>query len=235
MNQKSGQNTRFLLALSVLFALSLLLPASLFSQQKELQQLQNIVAEHAQRLDAQASRIPSENALEKLNQLDQLSEEIRSLQEAVKKLNQHFLNLEVQKITDEQSKLSLEQHLLLGMLALQAGNANNAVDHLAPYLEQKETVLPKAELLMALGKGFATQGFHQQAASYFGTLIQKYAQSPLLPRALFQLGSVFGKMQKFDKQKIIWKDLIERYPTHPLSKTAQRKIEVIAAVRSTVD
>jgi len=131
----------------------------------------------------------------------------------------------------EETQSSLKSHedkenrlfqLTVGMVAIQAGDPNRAVDYFGPLLEAEAETIPKDMLLFLLANGFLQKQLFPQAAGYFGTLIGEYPESIFRSDALFKLSTVFGHMKDPAKQKVLLKEFLKSYPESPLVKKAKR-------------
>ena len=88
-------------------------------------------------------------------------------------------------------------------------------------LKQKKPTLLKAEILLAVAHSFLAQGHAKQAASHYGTFLREYPKSRHIPQALYFLGDAMGKLGQQKKQKVLWRELIKKYPKSPFAKRAK--------------
>ena len=202
------------------------LQANLERQDKILKTLQGLTAEQA-RTQGELNRLPLA-----VEDLDEVRRDIRVIAESLQQLQREVDNL---RRDLKQTKLALapasqnpgdSEPLVIGLLALQSGDINRAVDQLKPLLTGKNEYR-KDDLLMVLGNGFLHSGYPKQAASHLSTLIRNFPQSQHLPSALFSLGKAFGDLQDDSRKYTIWKALIEEYPNHPMAIKSTLSLEAI--------
>ena len=202
------------------------LQANLERQDKILKTLQGLTAEQAM-TQGELNRLPLA-----VEDLDEVRRDIRVIAESLQQLQREVDNLHRDL---KQTKLALapasqnpgdSEPLVIGLLALQSGDINRAVDQLEPLLTGKNEYR-KDDLLMVLGNGFLQNGYPEQAASHLSTLIRNFPQSQHLPSALFSLGKAFGDLQDDSRKYTIWKALIEEYPNHPMALKATLSLEAI--------
>ena len=202
------------------------LQANLERQDKILKTLQGLTAEQAM-TQGELNRLPLA-----VEYLDEVRRDIRVIAESLQQLQREVDNLHRDL---KQTKLALapasqnpgdSEPLVIGLLALQSGDINRAVDQLKPLLTGKNKYR-KDDLLMVLGNGFLQSGYPEQAASHLSTLVRNFPQSQHLPSALFSLGKAFGDLQDESRKYTIWKALIEEYPNHPMALKATLSLEAI--------
>ena len=104
---------------------------------------------------------------------------------------------------------------------MQAGNPDQAVEHLQEILKRKKPSQLKAEILLAIAHSFLAQGHAKQAASHYGTYLSEYPKSRHIPQALYYLGEALGKLGQQKKQKVLWKELTKKYPKSPFMNLAK--------------
>jgi TolA-binding protein len=150
--------------------------------------------------------------------LQQLQRDIDDLRRNVRQTKNNF--------AQTSKSPSRGEPLVIGLLALQSGDINRAVDQLQPLLTGNNEYR-KDDLMMVLGNGYLQSGYPEQAASHLSTLIRTFPQSQHLPSALFLLGQAFGDMRDDSRKYTIWKALIEEYPNHPIALRATRFLEAI--------
>ncbi|MDG2197824.1 MAG: hypothetical protein P8O70_13240 [SAR324 cluster bacterium] len=201
------------------------LQANLERQDKILKTLQGLTAEQA-RTQGELKRLPLA-----VEDLDEVQRDIRVIAESLQQLQREVddlrRDLKQAKLTPvPASQKSGGEPLVIGLLALQSGDINRAVDQLQPLLTGNNDYR-KDDLLMVLGNGFLQSGYPEQAASHLSTLVRTFPQSQHLPSALFSLGQAFGDMRDESRKYTIWKALIEEYPNHPMALKATRSLEAI--------
>ena len=199
--------------------------ASLERQDKILKTLQGLTAEQA-RTQGELNRLPLA-----VEDLDEVRRDIRVIAERLQQLQREVDNLrrdlKQTKLTPAPASQNLRggEPLVIGLLALQSGDINRAVDQLQPLLTGNNDYR-KDDLLMVLGNGFLQSGYPEQAASHLSTLVRTFPQSQHLPAAL-SLGQAFGDMRDESRKYTVWKALIEEYPNHPMALKATRSLEAI--------
>ena len=200
------------------------LQASLERQDKILKTLQGLTAEQA-RTQGELNRLPLA-----VEDLDEVRRDIRVIAESLQQLQRDVDNLRRDLKQTQLAPASQNpgggEPLVIGLLALQSGDINRAVDQLQPLLTGNNDYR-KDDLLMVLGNGFLQSGYPEQAASHLSTLVRTFPQSQHLPAALFSLGQAFGDMRDESRKYTIWKALIEEYPNHPMALKATRSLEAI--------
>jgi len=202
------------------------LQASMERQDKILKTLQGLTAEQA-RTQGELNRLPLA-----VEDLDEVRRDIRviaeSLQQIQREVDDLRRDLKQAKLTPAPASKNSGggEPLVIGLLALQSGDINRAVDQLQPLLTGNNEYR-KDDLLMVLGNGFLQSGYPEQAASHLSTLVRTFPQSQHLPSALFSLGQAFGDMRNESRKYTIWKALIEEYPNHPMALKATRSLEAI--------
>ena len=202
------------------------LQASMERQDKILKTLQGLTAEQA-RTQGELNRLPLA-----VEELDEVRRDIRVIAESLQQLQREVddlrRDLKQAKLTSAPASENSGggEPLVIGLLALQSGDINRAVDQLKPLLTGKNEYR-KDDLLMVLGNGFLQSGYPEQAASHLSTLIRNFPQSQHLPSALFSLGKAFGDLQDDSRKYTIWKALIEEYPNHPMALKATLSLEAI--------
>ena len=117
-----------------------------------------------------------------------------------------------------------QEKIILGLVSLQSGNPDQAVEHLQDILKAKKATKLKGDILMAIGNGFLAQGHSKQAASYYGLFLREYPKSRHTPQALYYLGQAMKDLGEVEKQKILWKELIKNYPQSSLAKRAKKQL-----------
>ena len=75
--------------------------------------------------------------------------------------------------------------------------------------------------MMALANSYLAQGFAEQAASYYGTVIGLPEKGRHYPLALFSLGKAFELLGEIQKRDVVWRELEVNFSEHPLTFQAQ--------------
>ena len=191
-------------------------------QQELLQNLQALTADQMQRNSELEQAIPPRDLLESLqNGFVELRKKTTVLEKQVSSLHKSTTVSAKKNKDQEPSEVEYprDQKLLLqGLISLQSGNPDQAVEHLQEILKQKKPTQLKAEILLAVAHSFLKQGHAKQAASHYGTYLSEYPKSRHIPQALYFLGEALGKLGQQKKQKVLWKELIKKYPKSPFVK-----------------
>ena len=114
------------------------------------------------------------------------------------------------------------RQLLLGLISLQAGNPDQAGEDLKEIIKQKKPTQFKAQILLAVAHSFLAQGYAKQAASHYGTFLREYPKSLHIPQALYYLGEAMRKLGEEKKQKVLWKELINKFPKSSFANRAKK-------------
>ncbi len=209
------------------------LQKTLAQQEVILKRLQSLTADQLLRSNDLEQSIPPQDLLESLQhgfvelrkktralekQIAKLEKDVKAVKSKVKKISKQKPN---QKLSENVRK---QEKIILGLISLQAGNPDKAAKDLQDILKQKNKTQLKAQIMMAIGNGFLAQGHAKQAVSYFGIILREYPESTHVPRALYFLGESMEEMAEYEKQKILWKELINNYPNSPLAKRAKKRL-----------
>ena len=201
------------------------LQKTIIEQQELLQNLQALTADQIQRNSELEQAIPPRDLLESLqNGFVELRKKITVLEKQVSSLQKSTTESAKKKKDPEPPEVEFprdQKQLLQGLISLQAGNPDQAVEHLGKILKQKKPTLLKGEILLAVAHSFLAQGHARQAASHYGTFLREYPKSRHIAQALYFLGDAMGKLGQQKKQKVLWKELIKKYPKSPFAKRAK--------------
>ncbi len=140
--------------------------------------------------------------------LERQDARIRRMQEELQNLQPRIKGLEEQ--LEQQNEGILEarkEPLKLGMLALMAGNPDSAAEYFKPFLAEEAEPQIRNNLMMALANSYLAQGFAEQAASYYGTVIGLPEKGRHYPLALFSLGKAFELLGEIQKRDVVWREL----------------------------
>ena len=194
-------------------------------QQELLFNLQALTADQMERNSELEQSIPPRDLLESLqNRFVELREKITVLEKQVSTLQESTTESAKNKKDPEPSKLEFptdQKQLLKGLISLQAGNPDQAVEHLQEILKRKKPTQLKAEILLAVARSFLVHGHAKQAASHYGTYLSEYPKSQHIPQALYFLGEALGKLGQQKKQKVLWQELKKKYPKSLFGKLAK--------------
>ena len=204
------------------------LQKTILEQQELLQNLQALTADQMQRNSELEQAIPPRDLLESLqNGFVELRKKTTVLEKQLSELQKSSAKYAKKETTPKvhempEVEFPKDQKLLLqGLISLQAGNPDQAVEHLQGILMQKKPTLLKAEILLAVAHSFLAQGHAKQAASHYGIFLREYPKSRHIPQALYFLGDAMGKLGQQKKQKVLWRELIKKYPKSPFAKRAK--------------
>ena len=201
------------------------LQKTIIEQQELLQNLQALTADQIQRNSELEQAIPPRDLLESLqNGFVELRKKITVLEKQVSSLQKSTTESAKKKKDPEPPEVEFprdQKQLLQGLISLQAGNPDQAVEHLEKILKQKKATLLKGEILLAVAHSFLAQGHARQAASHYGTFLREYPKSRHIAQALYFLGDAMGKLGQQKKQKVLWKELTTKYPKSPFAKRAK--------------
>jgi TolA-binding protein len=198
------------------------LQKTITEQQELLHNLQALTADQMQRNSELEQAIPPRDLLESLqNGFVELRKKITVLEKQVSTRQKSTTESAKKEKDPEPSEVEFprdQKQLLQGLISLQAGNPDQAVEHMQEILKQKKTTQLKAEILLAVAHSFLAQGHPKQAASHYGTFLREYPKSRHIPQALYFLGEALGKLGQQKKQEVLWKELIKKYPKSPFVK-----------------
>ena len=201
------------------------LQKTITEQQELLHNLQALTADQIQRNSELEQAIPPRDLLESLqNGFVELRKKITVLEKQISALQKSTTESAKKKKDYEPSEVEFprdQKQLLQGLISLQAGNPDQAVEHLEKILKQKKATLLKGEILLAVAHSFLAQGHARQAASHYGTFLREYPKSRHIAQALYFLGDAMGKLGQQKKQKVLWKELTTKYPKSPFAKRAK--------------
>jgi TolA-binding protein len=201
------------------------LQKTITEQGELLQNLQALTADQMERNSELEQAIPPRDLLESLqNGFVELRKKITVLEKKVSALQKITTESAKKKKDPEPSEVEFprdQKQLLQGLISLQAGNPDQAVEHLQKILKQKNLTQLKAEIILAIAHSFLAQGHAKQAASHYGTYLREYPKSRHIPQALYFLGEAMGKLGQQKKQKVLWQELTKKYPKSPFVKLAK--------------
>jgi TolA-binding protein len=205
-----------------------ILQKTIVEQQQLLQNLQALTTAQMERNSELEQAMPPRDLLESLQngfvelrkKTTLLEKQVSALQKRVAKSTKKEKTTTVSE-TPEVEFPKDQKQLLQGLISLQAGNPDQAVEHLQEILKQKKPTQLKAEILLAVAHSFLAQGHAKQAASHYGTFLREYPKSRNIPQALYFLGEAMGKLGQQKKQKVLWKELTTKYPKSPFATRAK--------------
>ena len=201
---------------------------SLKQQEKMLVRLQSLTADQILRNSELEQSIPPRDLLESLqNGLVDLRAKTIILEKQVSELQKGLeKNLKVSEDSKTfETRLPADQkQILLGLISIQAGNPNQAKEYLQEVLKNEKSTKLKGEILMAIGHSFLSQGYAKQAASHYGIFLRDYPKNFHVPQALYYLGEAMQDLGEKRKKKVLWRDLIEKYPKSFFAKRASKNL-----------
>ena len=180
-----------------------------FVEQRELlENLQALTADLMVLSSELEQTIPPRDLLQSLqSDIVELRKKTTALQKSASKTENKGKRLKVSKAVEVEFPKNQRQ-LLLGLISLQAGNPDQAVEDLKEIINQKKPTQFKAQILLAVAHSFLAQGYAKQAASHYGTFLREYPKSRHIPQALYYLGEAMRKLGEKKKQKVLWLSLI---------------------------
>ncbi len=189
---------------------------SLKRQEKIILRLQSLISEQNLRQDELERSQPPVDLLESLYT------DLKSMQEDLKEYMPRLAKIEELEKARVPGRPEKEKEIIMrGMLALLAGNPDDAAKHFQPMLNQDTPKDLKHDLLMALGHSYLARDHPEQAASYFGTAIDLSRKGSQYPHALFYLGLSFQALGDQEKRDVVWKELSSQFLNHPLTLKSQ--------------
>ena len=201
---------------------------NLAQQEELLDRLQTLNADQMLRINEIEQSMPPLDLLESLQKgFAELQKKTLILEEQFSGLKK---SLETSGSTEKTSKSSADyfsinqEKIILGLISLQSGNPDQAVEHLQDILKSKKATKLKGDILMAIGNGFLEQGHSKQAASHYGLFLREYPKSLHIPQALYDLGQAMKNLGEEEKQKILWKELIQNHPKSSFAKLAGKQL-----------
>ena len=209
------------------------LQKTLAQQEELLGRLQALTADQLLRNNELEQALPPRDLLESLqNGLVELQKKTRRLEKQVSELKKVLEKYKAKKKSSKSSAdnySSNQEQIIRGLVSLQSGNPDQAVEHLQDILKSKKATKLKGEILMAIGNGFLTQGHAKQAASHYGIFLHEYPKSRHVPQAMYFLGEAMEELGEEEKQKILWKELIQNYPESSLAKRTKKRLRSSSA------
>ncbi len=198
------------------------LKKTISEQQELLQNLQALTTDLMVLSSELEQAIPPSDLLESLqNDVSEIRKERNQFQKSVARSENKKKELKVSGPPEVELPKD-QQKLLQGLISLQAGNPDQAVEYFQKILNQKKPTQLKAEILLAVAHSFLAQGYAKQAASHYGTFLREYPKSRRIPQALYYLGEAMRKLGEEKKQKVLWKELMKKYPKSPFAKLAKK-------------
>ena len=192
------------------------LQESLQRQDNRIKRMQVLLAEQNARQDGIEQSQPP------LDLIESLYEDLNRMQEEIQNLRLRLLGVE------EQMKKEWSEHqdkqkdsLKYGMLALLAGDSEAAAEWFNLFLINDSKPQLRNDLLMALAHSYLEKGFAEQAASYYGTVLGQLDRSRHYLLALYSLGRAFEMLGEKTKRDVVWGELVEKFPNHPLTFQVQ--------------
>ena len=194
-----------------------------FVEQRELlENLQALTADLMVLSSELEQTIPPRDLLQSLqSDIVELRKKTTALQKSASKTVIKGKRLKASKAVEDEFPKNQRQ-LLLGLISLQAGNPDQAVEDFKEIIKQKKLTQFKAQILLAVAHSFLAQGYAKQAASHYGTFLREYPKSRHIPQALYYLGEAMRKLGEEKKQKVLWKELINKFPKSSFANRAKK-------------
>ena len=194
-----------------------------FVEQRELlENLQALTADLMVLSSELEQTIPPRDLLQSLqSDIVELRKKTTALQKSASKTLNKGKRLKASKSVEVEFPKNQRQ-LLLGLISLQAGNPDQAVEDFKEIIKQKKPTQFKAQILLAVAHSFLAQGYAKQAASHYGTFLREYPKSRHIPQALYYLGEAMRKLGEKKKQKVLWKELINKFPKSSFANRAKK-------------
>ena len=194
-----------------------------FVEQRELlENLQALTADLMVLSSELEQTIPPRDLLQSLqSDIVELRKKTTALQKSASKTVNKGKRLNASKAVEVEFPKNQRQ-LLLGLISLQAGNPDQAVEDFKEIIKQKKPTQFKAQILLAVAHSFLAQGYAKQAASHYGTFLREYPKSRHIPQALYYLGEAMRKLGEKKKQKVLWKELINKFPKSSFANRAKK-------------
>ncbi|MDP6886562.1 MAG: tetratricopeptide repeat protein [SAR324 cluster bacterium] len=194
-----------------------------FVEQRELlENLQALTADLMVLSSELEQTIPPRDLLQSLqSDIVELRKKTTALQKSASKTLNKGKRLKASKAVEVEFPKNQRQ-LLLGLISLQAGNPDQAVEDFKEIIKQKKPTQFKAQILLAVAHSFLAQGYAKQAASHYGTFLREYPKSRHIPQALYYLGEAMRKLGEKKKQKVLWKELINKFPKSSFANRAKK-------------
>ena len=194
-----------------------------FVEQRELlENLQALTADLMVLSSELEQTIPPRDLLQSLqSDIVELRKKTTALQKSASKTVNKGKRLKASKSVEVEFPKNQRQ-LLLGLISLQAGNPDQAVEDFKKIIKQKKPTQFKAQILLAVAHSFLAQGYAKQAASHYGTFLREYPKSRHIPQALYYLGEAMRKLGEKKKQKVLWKELINKFPKSSFANRAKK-------------
>jgi len=194
-----------------------------FVEQRELlENLQALTADLMVLSSELEQTIPPRDLLQSLqSDIVELRKKTTALQKSASKTLNKGKRLKASKSVEVEFPKNQRQ-LLLGLISLQAGNPDQAVEDFKEIIKQKKLTQFKAQILLAVAHSFLAQGYAKQAASHYGTFLREYPKSRHIPQALYYLGEAMRKLGEKKKQKVLWKELINKFPKSSFANRAKK-------------
>ena len=135
--------------------------------------MQKMTADQIMIINELEQSIPPQDLLDSLqNGFFELSENIRKLGIQISNLEKELktIKLNVNQTLKPESKHldtpSKQEKIILGLISLEAGNPDQAIEYLQDILKKNNKNPLRAQILMALGNGFLERAHASQAAYY---------------------------------------------------------------------
>ncbi|MCG5053598.1 MAG: tetratricopeptide repeat protein [Myxococcales bacterium] len=176
---------------------------------------------------------------QELNQLHGKLEELRylleQLQTAGGRVDERLSLLEQnqQKIVDKVAPAMPDDKDALWAGAqekLKAADRAEARRYLREFVKRFPQDPRGAAAYILVGKSFAEEGKHTQAAAEFQKVLEAYPKSSEIPEAMFQLGLAFVELKFCGDAEAIFLDLAKRYRRSPRAQDAREQAKSLKSL-----
>jgi len=201
---------------------------TLEQQEKLLERLQSLTADQILKNNELEQSIPPRDLLESLQSgFVELREKTNSLEKRISSIQKSLDKIPEQRMVSRNFANEFpndQKKILLGIISLQSGDPNQAKEYLQEVLTDKKPTNLKGGILMAVGHSYLSKGYPKQAASHYGIFLREYPKSSQVPQALYFLGEAMQELGEKMKKRVLWQDLIEKFPKSPFSKLAKKNL-----------
>jgi TolA-binding protein len=138
-----------------------------------------------------------------------------------------------QRIVDRVAPAMPEDKEALWSQALerqQQGNREDARRFLRAFIQRFPTDPRVPEAYIQIGRSFAVEGKHPQAAAEFQKVIEAFPKAAEVPEAMFLLGQSFVDLKFCTDAREFFNDLARRYPKSPRANEARQKVKDLQKV-----
>lgn len=195
-----------------------------------------LLARNSADLGAQVERQGQELNLAsgKLEEMRHLIEQLQvQLQEARVEERLSLLEQNQQKIVDKVAPAIPEDKDALwgeAQARLKEGNRTEGRRFLREFVKRFPQDARSATAYLLVGKSFADEGKHTQAAAEYQKVLDSYPRSSEVPEVMFQLGTSFVELKFCSDAEAIFQDLAKRYRRSPRAKDAVKQAKAVRLI-----